>query len=86
MNKIKNGDLPASPIFNSSGASLHESNIGLHEGCVSGFTKRESFFQSNMTAMMSNPMITERHTIEQIRLMIIENTDWAMKELDNESN
>ncbi len=89
MSEIKNSDMPAMPMGKGADGRqwlADDLSNGFTEQCrpAFGLTKREAFFQSNMTAMFSNPMITERHTVEQIRGMVIKNTNWAMDCLNQE--
>lgn len=54
MSQIKNADMPAIPMFNESGAPIHHSSAGLHDGCISGLTKREMFAINAMQGLLSN--------------------------------
>ena len=53
---MKNADSPAMPMFNENGAAIHHSNAGLHEGCLSGLTKREMFAMNTMQGLLSGNM------------------------------
>jgi len=38
---MKNGDMPISAIVNENGAPMHHNQVGIHDGCLTGLTKRE---------------------------------------------
>ena len=50
---MKNADMPAMPMFNEYGAAIHHSNAGIHDGCLTGLTKREMFAMHAMQGLMS---------------------------------
>lgn len=51
---MKNADMPAAPMTNENGAPQHYSSLGIHEGCVTGLTKREMFAMHAMQGILSN--------------------------------
>lgn len=78
---MKNADMPAMPMFNEHGAPIHHSSAGIHDGCLSGLTKREEFAARFMAAHLT----TEKSlgfSSDEIAKWAIEDADALLKALE----
>lgn len=51
---MKNGDMPASPMFNEHGAPIHHSGGVIRDGVCAGLTKRELLAAMAMQGLAAN--------------------------------
>ena len=58
---MKNGDMPASPIFNATGYASNPCAEAIYEGSTAGLTKREHFAAMAMQGYCAHKQIGGEH-------------------------
>lgn len=66
---MKNGDMPASPVFNESGVPMHHSGGVIREGVCSGLTKRELFAAMAMQGLLASDLEAKFEVFAEVSVL-----------------